>query len=109
MACYFFVLKMISCKISFGICWNLSFFSSVSAWGILLSSLGILHSSWGILLSSWSILHSSWGILLSSWSILLSFGLHNSVKRSEAKVSPTWGLARGGKALSAGKWPGKRR
>ena len=87
--------KMISCEISFEICWNLSFFSSVFAWGILLSSLGILHSSWGI--------------LLSSWSILLSFGLHNSVKRSEAKVSPTWGLAKEGKALSAGKWPGKRR
>ena len=71
---------MISCKISFGICWNLSFFSSVS--------------SWSILYSSWSILHSSW--------------LHSSVKRSEAKVSPTWGLAREGKSSTAwGLWRGK--
>ena len=67
--------KMISCEISFEICWNPSFVSSVSALGILLSS----------------------------------FGLHNSVKRSEAKVLPTLGLAKEGKALFAGKWPGKRR
>ena len=67
--------KRISCKISFEICWNLSFFSSVFASGVLFSS----------------------------------FGLHNSVKRSEAKVSPTVGLAKEGKALFAGKWPGKRR
>ena len=51
------------------------------------------------------------GIFFSSWSVLLSSlsaWLHSSVKRSEAKVSPTWGVAREGKALLVGKWPGKR-
>ena len=46
---------------------------------------------------------SLWVFLLSSY-----IGLHNSVKRSEAKVSPDWVPAMEGKALLVGNLLGKR-